>query len=206
MLMRIVSLTLLAMVSAPLVAMEPLDDATLSDVRGQQGVIFDIALDNNLDTSGNPINCTGSLNPCRFGIELADQEGVWLMLKEFYGRMEFTGLTFELGFLPEIATGFGDADRFRDTEGNCLIQNCHPRGELALKVSFPENNRAGVYEDLRVLFNIGRVALEFDNGTTPGFDRDVAAGSFLGYRLSDSSAPNAEARARFNGNAYVFGF
>lgn len=191
---------------APALAMEALEDEALSAVHGQQGVIFDIALQNNVDDSGNPIGCSGALNPCRFGLELADQEGAWLMFKEFYGSLRLTGLQVEVDFLPETGTGFAEPDRFRDTNGNCLIEDCDPRGEMSLKLNFPENKQAGVYEDLRILVNIGRTALEFDNGATPGFDRDAASGSFLGYRLSDSIAPNAEARARFNGDAHVFGF
>lgn len=202
----LIRLPLLLLLSFPIYAMEPLVEEEMSSIYGQEGVIFDVDFQNNVNDSGDPINCAGNLNPCRFGLEFADREGIWLMFKEFYGTLRIAGMRVDVDFLPEDWTGFEDVDRFKDTSGGCLIESCDPRGRTALKITYPENKGVGVYDDLRTFFNIGRTALEFDSGPTPGYDRDVASGSFLGYRLSDSSGANAEARARFVGTGYVFGF
>ena len=189
-------------------SMQPLSNNELAAVIGQEGVIFDLSLANNVDENNEPIGCTGLLNPCRFGLEFADREGIWLMLKEYYGTLELTGMNVVVGFLPDSYTGFQDPNQFHDTDGECLIDSCDPREMPALLVRYPENKGVGVYEDMKIFFNIGRASLEYDDPvtSTPGYHRDVATGSFLGYRISDSSGPNESARARFRGTAYVYGF
>ena len=187
-------------------AMEPLDDQALGQITGREGVLLDLALYNNVDDNNQPINCDGPLNPCRIGIEFAANEGIWLMLKENYGTFRLTGLQARLGFLPGSHTSYYDAERFENEQGECLIADCDPRGLPTLLLNYPENKGPAEYGDLHTFFNIGRTALEYDDGATPGYLRDQASGSFLGYRISDSSGVNAEAQARFRGTSYVFGF
>lgn len=191
---------------SPAFALEPLSDVDLSEFDAQQGVQLTMNLRNNLDSNNNPIGCTGNLNPCRMGLEFSGRDGIWLMLKEYYGYMSFNQMRLESSQLPAANTGYQDADRFRALDGTCLLTGCDPRGLLVVKVSYPNNKAVGEYNDFNLFMNIGRAALEFDSGLTPGFDRDVATGSVLGFRMSDSSALNAQAKSRFDGNAYVFGF
>lgn len=205
---RFVAVASLVLLSGIARAMQPMDELDMSEVTGGEGVIFDIALLNNVDEARNPINCEGLLNPCRFGLEFAEREGIWLMFKELYGSLVLTDMRVDVGFLPGVASGYGDPDRFRGEDGSCLISDCDPRDTPALLITYPENKGVGEYEDMRTFFNIGRAALEYDDTVSgvPGYQRDVATGSFLGYRISDSSGPNAEARVRFRGTGYVFGF
>ena len=193
--------------------MHPLDDSELSAISGQQGIELTLRLRNNMDENNNPLSCSGSLNPCRMGIEFANYQGTWLMLKEYYGKIEFNNIRIESSNLNNSNTSYFDPERFLSTDGtninddgDCLLSNCNPAGLAALKLSYPNNKENEVYNDLNLFLNIGRLALEFDDGSTPGFMRDAATGSVLGYRISDSSGLNAAAQMRFDGDAYVFGF
>lgn len=194
-------------------AMEPVDDEQLSRITGQQGAQLSFRLRNNVDENLAPTGCTGLLNACRMGIEFAGREGIWLMLKDYYGYLEINDIRLTSSTLPSEATDFANAQRFL-SQGNsptCLIPgksvaNCLPTDGLAMKVSYPNTGSIGTYNDFNLFMNIGRTALEFDDGATPGYMRDVASGSVLGFRMSDSTSLNAPSRSKFMGDAYVFGF
>lgn len=203
------SVALLAAGNACAAGLQPLNDEALAEVVAQEGVQLTLRLRNNVDTANNPINCTGILNPCRMGIEFSGREGIWLMLKDYYGFLEINDIRLESGMLPSTSTGYQDPDRFLSLAGDCLITDCDPQGLRAVRVSYPFNKGAGEYNDFNIFLNIGRVALEFDNASNPlepGYMRDAASGSVLGFRMSDSTALNAPSRSRFDGTAYVFGF
>jgi hypothetical protein len=206
---RLIAVALLACSNVHAGEMQQLTDDALADVVAQEGVQLTLRLRNNVDTANNPINCTGILNPCRMGIEFSGREGIWLMLKDYYGFLEINDIRLESGMLPSTSTGYQDPDRFLSLAGDCLITACDPRGLRAVRVSYPFNKGAGEYNDFNIFINIGRVALEFDNASNPlepGYMRDAASGSVLGFRMSDSTALNAPSRSRFDGTAYVFGF
>lgn len=199
-------LLLLFVIALPVKALEPMTDMDLEQVSGREGMQLTLRLRNNVDESLNPVGCSGSLNACRMGLEFAGRDGIWLMLKDYYGYISFNSIRLDGAEMPSSYTGFEDADRFLGLDGSCLIASCDPRSLKAVKVSYPFSKAVGEYDDMLLLMNIGRTALEFDDGATPGFQRDAASGSVLGFRMSDSSSLNAPARARFDGSAYVFGF
>lgn len=199
-------LILLCSLTVSAQAFEPISDEELGAVTGREGMQLTLRLRNNVDKDLNPVGCTGNLNPCRMGLEFSGREGIWLMLKDYYGYISFNSIRLDGTMLPAANTGHQDASRFRGLDGSCLIASCDPRNLRAVKVSYPFSKAVGEYDDMVLLMNIGRTALEFDSGATPGFQRDAAAGSVLGFRTADSSGLNAPARARFDGNAYVFGF
>lgn len=189
--------------------LQPLADDALAEVVAREGVQLTLRLRNNVDADNNPINCSGVLNPCRMGIEFSGREGIWLMLKDYYGFLEINDVRLESGMLPTVSTGYQEADRFLSLSGDCLVAACDPRGLRAVRVSYPFSKGVGEYNDFNIFLNIGRVALEFDNASNPlepGFMRDLASGSVLGFRMADSAALNAPSRSRFDGTAYVFGF
>lgn len=187
-------------------ALEAMEDEALSEVTGSDGVQLTLRLRNNVDSSGAPIGCSGFLNPCRLGLEFSGREGIWLMLKDYYGTLSINDVRLEIDVLPSTSTGFQDASRFLGGDGSCLLAGCDPRGIQAVRISYPMHKGPGEYQDFFLLMNIGRTALEFDDGLTPGYMRDAATGSALGFRMADSSALNAPSAARFDGAAYVFGF
>lgn len=211
-----------ALLLAGLAQAEPaaLDDTELADVSGRHGALLNISLRNNVnvDTSGTltPIGCTlvvNTPNPCRFGLEFAARSGVWLMLKEFYGTLEIKDMRLDAGFLPQAVTDDADASRFRDTGNNCLIlvAGCTPRSTSTtnfpvVKVTYPNADTPATYDDLHSFLNIGRAWLEFDNGATPGYQRDTSTNSAFGVRMSDSRSLNHAADMRLRGTGYVFGF
>lgn len=195
-----------------------LDDTALSDVRGSHGVLLDVGLRNNVDASGAPIGCAAvvnSPNPCRLGLEFAARNGVWLMLKEYYGTLEIRNMRLGVGFLPNADTAWKDENRFKDASGTCLIlvPGCTARSTATVSypvihVTYPASDDSDptVYDDLHSFLNIGRTWLEYDSGTTPGYQRDTSTNSVFGVRMSDSRALNHAADIRLRGTGYVFGF
>lgn len=195
-------------------AMEPVSDEQLGEISGAEGVQLTLRLRNNVDANFAPLGCSGTLNNCRMGLEFSGREGIWLMLKDYYGYLEINDVRLESSILPATSTSFADSTRFLSLDGtSCLIPGksvaqCLPTSLRAVKVGYPNNKGPGEYNDLNLLVNIGRTALEFDDAGsgTPGYMRDVATGSVLGFRMADSTELNAPSRSRFNGTAYVFGF
>lgn len=194
-------------------SMVALDDSALSHVDAQHGVLLNISVRNNITATGAPIGCTpvvGNPNPCRLGLEFAARNGVWLMFKEYYGSLQFIDLRMESDLLPNGNTVYWNVGRF-DGNGNSgctapLLPACSPAGNPAVKMSYPNPDAPNVYNDFRSFLNIGRAWLEFDNGATPGYQRDTSLNSVFGVRMSDSTAINEPARMRFRGNAHVYGF
>ena len=192
-------------------SLAPLADNEMALIAGQagEGVQLTLLLRNNVNAQGNPIGCNnGGLNPCRMGVEFSDREGIWLMLKDYYGELQINDLRIDSAPLPTINTPYLDPERFESVAGECLIDNCNPGGMLALRTYYPFNKAVGAYNDLNLFTNIGRVALEYDDTVNAilGYMRDAASGSVLGFRATDSRALNAPANMRFEGVSYVFGF
>lgn len=211
MLCALAALLLAGMAKAAEEGLVALDEQELSSINAQQGILLNLNLRNNVSASNTPIGCTvavGTPNPCRVGLEFAARNGVWLMLKEFYGTLQLNDLRLDVALLPSMSTGYQDTTRFQDTSGGCLIASCNPNGKTAIKLTFPGTDTASTYSDFLSFLNIGRLWLEFDTAApvTPGYMRDTTLNSAAGMRLSDSSALNASARMRFLGTAYVYGF
>lgn len=190
-----------------------LSDSELGAIEGQQGVLLNLKLSNNVDSANAPIGCTavvGTPNPCRFGLEFAARTGTWLMLKEYFGTFQLKDLRMDVVFLAAAATGYQDAARF-DANGNAactspLLPLCKPNGRPALQLTFPGTDAPATYDDFLSFLNIGRVWLEFDNGGTPGMQRDTSINSMFGVRMSDSRTLNEPAHMRFLGKGLVYGF
>lgn len=208
---------LLATMALPVQAeMSGLSEEDLAAVSGQQGMLLNLNLRNNVNASLAPIGCNavvGTPNPCRMGLEFAARAGTWLMMKEFYGTLQLKDLRIDIGFMPAAATTYANPARF-DAGGNAactspLLPSCSPVGRPALTLSYPGADSPGTYDDMLTFLNIGRVWLEFDTtGTpvTPGYARDTSLNSAFGIRMSDSRALNEPAHMRFLGKAYVYGF
>jgi hypothetical protein len=188
-----------------------LNETELAAVSGQQGVLINISLRNNVDASNAPIACTvlvGTPNPCRFGLQFGtNAASPWLMLKEYYGTFQVKDLRLDVGFLPLTSTAYADASRFKSVAGTCLLStaDCLPHGTATtsfpvIKFTYPDAEGAGIYNDFLSFLNIGRVWLENN------YTLDSTLNSTLGVRMSDSSALNAAAKMRFVGTGYVYGF
>jgi hypothetical protein len=209
----LLSVLLLAASCAQAGGLVELSDNELGSVEAQQGVLLNLKLRNNVDANNTPIGCTavvGTPNPCRMGLEFAARTGTWLMLKEYFGTFQLKDLRLDIVFLPTTASGYQDASRF-DANGNAgctapLLPACSPNGRPALQLTFPGTDGPAVYDDFLSFLNIGRVWLEFDNGATPGMQRDTSANSMFGVRMSDSRALNEPAHMRFIGKGLVYGF
>lgn len=206
--------------------MTSLDEAEMSGVSGAQGVVLELKLSNNIDPETfNSIGCTmsvGAPNPCRMGLEFAARSGIWLMMKEYFGLLHLKDLRMDVAFLPGTNTGYYDANRFKDVLGNNLLPGANPINQPAIQLRYPATDAQGTYDDFLSYLNVGRLWLEYDQGATPGYDRDTSTDSAFSMRLADSVGTNlvpdpenppnvmlsnhSPAKMRFWGNAYVFGF
>lgn len=228
-LMRTLFLILSALLLTPAHAgaadLTPLSEAELADVSGQQGVLINLFLRNNVNASNAPMGCSAPAsvpatpNPCRLGLEFAGaaSTGKWLMLKEFYGTFQVKDLRMDATFLPASNTTYWNVDRF-DSQGADLVAGCgatpllpacNPKGLAAIKFSYPGVDAPGTYDDFLSYLNIGRVWLEADAAgppVVPGYQRDTSLNSFIGVRMSDSRMVNEPAHTRFVGDGYVYGF
>lgn len=193
-------------------SMPALSDESMSEVTGAEGIMLELKLRNNVDGAFAPVGCSavvGTPNPCRMGLEFAARNGIWLMLKEFYGTLHLKDVRLDAATLPETNTSYNNPARFVDTNGTCLFGGtCNPDGDPAILATYPAADVQGTYDDLLSFLNIGRVWLEFDVASpyVPGYNRDTTLDSALSIRMADSGALHSPARMRFWGNAYVFGF
>lgn len=110
--MKSLPLMILMFLSATCIAdMNDLDNDTLGDVVGENGVALSLDMKINVDKVSNaplcPVNgAAGSTIPCRLGIQFSGWEslpvsggtrGAWLVLKNFYGRIYIPRLTLDAG-------------------------------------------------------------------------------------------------------------
>jgi hypothetical protein len=207
-------------------SMPALEEDELSGISGTQGVVLEIKLYNNIDpVTLAPLNClpsVGNPNACRMGLEFAARSGNWLMLKEFFGSLHLKDIRMDAGFTPATNTSYYNPARFKDVLGNNLIPGANPLSSPVILMQYPATDAQGTYDDLLTYLNVSRAWLEYDQGATPGYNRDTSLNSALSIRMADSAggglvpdpdnppdvklSNHAPAKMRFWGTAYVYGF
>jgi hypothetical protein len=188
-------------------AMVPLNDSELQSVSGGDAIQLTLRLRNNVGEDNTAdMACGGTPDPCRLGLEFVAREGNWLMLKDFYGSMAIEDVRLEGAFLSNTGSSYRDLSRFEDADGNCLLSPCNPDGLPAIQLDYPFAKGPGEYQDMHTFLNIGRMAVEVDDGSTPGFMLDNNPGSALAFRMSDSGSTNGDMQMRFDGRAFLYGF
>lgn len=204
--------------------MELMPDQELQTVDGQQGIALGLDYYINANSSGAPLaslsNCSGLLNPCRMGVQVAGRTGEWLVVKDAYATLHVDTVRLDSGLLGSAgsSTITFDDTRFRNPSGTCLLAggSCTTASidainALALTVPTtalsynPATKISAGYTNMQLGANIGRLAVEFDTGSpvTLGYNRDVN-GSFVGLRIADNNSNLAG--ISFMGKAYVYGF
>lgn len=188
-------------------AMVPLNDSELQSVSGGDAIQLTLRLRNNVGEDNSPDTaCGGTPDPCRLGLEFVAREGNWLVLKDFYGSLAIEDVRLEGAFLSNTGSSYRDLSRFEDADGNCLLSPCNPDGLPAIQLDYPFAKGPGEYQDMHTFLNIGRMAVEIDDGSTPGFMLDNNPGSALAFRMSDSGSTNGDMQMRFDGRAFLYGF
>ncbi|MGJ3256244.1 MAG: hypothetical protein ACFE0K_07950 [Alcanivorax sp.] len=188
-------------------AMTPMDDNELQSISGGDAIQLTLRLRNNVGKDNTPdMACGGTPDPCRLGLEFVAREGNWLVLKDFYGSLAIEDARLEGAFLSNTGSSYRDLSRFEDADGNCLLSPCNPDGLPAIQLDYPFAKGPGEYQDMRTFLNIGRLAIEVDDGSTPGFMLDNNPGSALAFRMSDSASTNGDMQMRFDGRAFLYGF
>lgn len=206
--------------------MVALDETEMSGVSGAQGVVLELKLSNNINKETYaPLDCVASVgtpNVCRMGLEFAARTGIWLMLKEYFGLLHIKDMRLDAGFAPATNTAYYNPARFKDVLGNDLLPGANPINQPAVMLTYPGTDAQTTYDDLLTYLNIGRTWLEYDQGATPGYNRDTTTNSVFSIRLADSVgnglipdpenppdvmlSNHAPAKMRFWGTSYVFGF
>lgn len=202
----------LAVMPAFAVALEPLQDADLSEETGRQGIAMFIDFRINADALGQPLtapattanpaafaNC-GSLSDfsstgCRLAVKFAnrnDNGGEWLVAKNIYGRINIPLMHIGAGYNPTTATPYENLDRFKDESGAPQIAS--PHGSAALQVSFPQEIE---------LWNVTVGGFGIEYGATGYMNNDKP--SFGGIKISNSS-PNMPALINAQGTMSIYGF
>mgnify|MGYP000005754084 FL=1 len=187
--------------------MTALEDTEMAAVTGREGIALDLELRINADSSGTPLasmaGCTGTGNGCTLALQFANRPtggGEWLVLKDFYGVIRLNDLRLDGSRLPASPSNFANPERFKDNDGNCLVELCDPSGSLAAIFTYPDNS--GFTADVELGMNIGRAAVQFGpEGYLPSADTGA---SFLGVRIGDTQT-NA-ARIDINGGLQLYGF
>lgn len=192
-------------------AMQPLDDAQLAGVTGREGIALDLSLGVNMepDDNGDFVissglgDCDGNVE-CRLALEFQGRPDKWLVLKDYHGFMEFNNLELDATTLQNSDSPHRDDQPFRDAVegGSCLLSGCDPNGLPALQIGYPDTQPAA--NDFSMFVEVGRLAAEFDSGTTPGYMRDAASGSVLGFRAS--RVGGGAAAMNIDGHMMVYGF
>lgn len=118
------------LVSSPVAAasLQPLQDAELEAVTGQEGVALGLELYWNAEKNSNPLLdgralpslvCTGTPNPCRTATQIEGRDsngtrvGEWLVYKDAYFALRIRTLNVDLGFMRDGASA-GTPGNFDD--------------------------------------------------------------------------------------------
>lgn len=224
-----------------LAGMQSLSDADMGDVLGQDGLAINLEFRINAKADGDPVESsecptvaglTGGAS-CRLAINLADRDGIWIVMKSYRGIIKLTNIRLDASVFGgstihrDITTYMGGYDpnnkpAIRLTSGNwanTLGANC----ELApASVSCNTYLNTASYTDATVALSIERLTAEFDAGGQPGYLLDAVPGAPLALRLAhgiglvpDPDNPpdvkvgpytNAPAQIRLDGRLQVHGF
>ncbi|MBZ2188686.1 hypothetical protein K8B33_06240 [Alcanivorax sp. JB21] len=193
-------------------SLQPLTEAEMGDISGQNAIELSLKLHNNIELKNDLheglAHCysPGSYNPCRLALEFAGHEGYWLVMKEFYGYLQLDGIRLEANTLPTANTAYHDEDRFKRIDGQCMVEHCDPGGLAYIDMSYPDNKGPGQYLDMQTFMNVGRMSVEQDEAGVPGYLLENQTGVANAFRISDSSGPNANHQVRFDGRALIYGF
>lgn len=205
-------LMVLAFAPTLALAMEPMADDDLADETGQQGVAMFVDFRVNADATGQPLTAPGAAaNPgdftncgsltnfsstgCRLAVKFANRTtagGIWLVAKNFYGRVNIPLMHIGATTTPLAATPYENLDRFKDENGAPLLAS--PHGIAALEISFPEEIE---------MWNVTIGGLSVEYGAT-GYLTN-AKPTFAGIKISNS-APNSPALINAQGTMSIYGF
>tara|TARA_R110002073_G_scaffold25832_1_gene85067 strand:- start:9103 stop:9858 length:756 start_codon:yes stop_codon:yes gene_type:complete len=174
----------------------------------------------------DPINC-------RFTWQIANREngvdhsgmtgarGEWLVYKDGYASLTVDRLSLDASFLGDAVsasaayTSWFNSANFQDSSGTCLLEGACDASTIqlmpALRTHYPGTSgsydsnaeRSTGYNDARLGMYVGGLAVEYDQGGTPGYERN-AQGSFAGLSIQDNYSH--QAGFAFGGSFYMYGF
>lgn len=203
--------------ASPVLAMESLGDSEMATATGQEGIALQFELRINADQFGNALtptnvgdrgllvvnpgdftNCGSTTNfsstGCRQAIKYANQDnggGEWLVLKNFYGRLNMPLIHIDSGYTPAAATSYVDLNRFKDRNGVPLLAS--PNNIPVVNFSYPQ--------EIELSLTVGGISME--HGATGYLNADSS--SVGGLKISNSE-PNMPAVIDLQGTIGVFGF
>lgn len=197
-------------------ALQALDDASLSEVSGREGIATDIEMHLNTDANGVPLAALGNCrntNLCNIAIQPNNRlngGGEWLVLKDVSASMRIKNLFIDAAFTALTASPYADGSRFQNAAGTI----CLPTGgaynaatcaasvldKPTVQFSYP-GNYAAFETDVELYMNVGRMAIQYtDDG---GYSADKN-GSIMGILVSDTT--QRYSKIDFDGKVFISGF
>nr|WP_144401634.1 hypothetical protein [Isoalcanivorax pacificus] len=126
--------------------MQPLGDADMAAVTGQEGVALALELRVNMTEDGRPlgvdgapseygVSCSGVNNPCRWALSFANRDNVWLVFNGWSVAVKVNDILLDVipemtpanvpGFDLSMADGRpATHNRFFDINDECMLSNC----------------------------------------------------------------------------------
>ncbi len=174
--------------------------------------------------------CGASSLNCRFTWQIAGRgegeqgsyAGEWLVYKDGYASLSVNELSLDAAFLGDASSPAWVNDafiagnkRFQDVDGSCLLEGgCTVANMMltpALRTHYsntsgsynPLDGTTNGYNDVLLGMHIGGLAVEYDAGAVPGYNRNDQ-GSFMGLSIRDNNGPRAG--IAFGGDFYMYGF
>lgn len=186
-------------------ALEPMNTTELADITGREGINIALELRINTDENGDPItsganytNCGSTTNfsstGCRLALQYANRlagGGEWVVLKNFYGRINIPSIYLDASRTPAASTAYQDLDRFRDEDGVPLLSS--PNDVPAVAFTFPRG--------IELELNAG-LAVEF--GAT-GYLNNTASTPYMSVKVANTN-PNLPAQLTVEGTMRWYGF
>lgn len=177
--------------------------------------------------------CSADPTNCRFTWQIANREdgvnhsgmtgarGEWLIFKDGYASLTVDKLSLDASFLGEAVsagaayTSWFNPANFQDSSGACLLEGGCTAASLqltpALRTHYPGTSgsyssateESTGYNDARLGMYVGGLAVEYDQGGVPGYERN-AQGAFAGLSIRDNFSE--QAGFAFGGSFYMYGF
>lgn len=197
-------------------ALQALDDASLSDVSGREGIAIDIEMHLNTDANGVPLAALGNCrntNLCNIAIQPNNRlngGGEWLVLKDVSASMRIKNLFIDAAFTALNPSPYADSNRFKNAAGTI----CLPTGgaynaatcaasvldKPTVQFSYP-GSYAAFETDVELYLSIGRMAIQYTNDGGFSADRN---GSIMGILVSDTTQRHS--KIDFDGKVFLSGF
>ncbi|MBA3979289.1 MAG: hypothetical protein C0462_01680 [Alcanivorax sp.] len=191
-------------------AMQPLDDAALAAVSGQEGAVLEISLRWNTDAHGAPRTELPEAER-RFALRYDGRPHDWLVATDFYLYLDIPALSIDSGDGPTLAE-YQSMPAYNAPGKSSKLGSFDPYGTPLVELGFSE----GLYLGMNNGIAITRDILSGGDIQEYGWERQDLT-PFVGIRIGDSANQPGSAtpvvgtgtgptHLRLDGTVHFFGF